>query len=75
VPDSDAERRRSRCHSSGASSPSAISAEGHRRQLQDFVDALREDRAPALDGHEGRKAVAVVDAIYDSAARGVPVAL
>jgi predicted dehydrogenase len=60
---------------SGASSPSAISVEGHRRQLQDFVDALREGRAPALDGHEGRKAVAVVNAIYDSAARGVPVAL
>jgi UDP-N-acetyl-2-amino-2-deoxyglucuronate dehydrogenase len=60
---------------SGASSPSAISAEGHRRQLQDFVDALREGRAPALDGHEGRKAVALVNAIYESAQRGVPVAL
>lgn len=60
---------------SGASDPKAISTEGHRRQLQDFVDALREGRAPALDGHEGRKAVAFVNAIYDSAERGVPVAL
>jgi UDP-N-acetyl-2-amino-2-deoxyglucuronate dehydrogenase len=60
---------------SGASEPGAISVEGHRRQLQDLVDALREGRAPALDGREGRKAVAFVNAIYDSAERGVPVKL
>jgi UDP-N-acetyl-2-amino-2-deoxyglucuronate dehydrogenase len=58
---------------SGASNPSAISVEGHRRQLQDVVDAVREGRAPVLDGREGRKAVSLVRAIYDSAARGVPV--
>ncbi len=60
---------------SGASDPGAISTEGHRRQLQDFVDALREGRAPALDGREGRKAVALVSAIYESAERGVVVKL
>jgi predicted dehydrogenase len=60
---------------SGASEPGAISVEGHRRQLQDFVDAIRAGRAPALDGREGRKAVAFVNAIYDSAARGAPVKL
>jgi predicted dehydrogenase len=60
---------------SGASNPSAISVEGHRRQLQDFVDALRAGRTPALDGREGRKAVALVNAIYESAERGKPVAL
>jgi UDP-N-acetyl-2-amino-2-deoxyglucuronate dehydrogenase len=60
---------------SGASAPGAISVEGHRRQLQDLVDALREGRAPALDGREGRKAVAFVNAIYESAERGVPVKL
>lgn len=60
---------------SGASAPGAISVEGHVRQLQDFVDALRTGRAPALDGREGRKAVAFVNAIYDSAERGAPVRL
>ncbi len=60
---------------SGASDPKAISIEGHRRQLQDFVEALRANRAPALDGHEGRKAVALVEAIYNSAARGAAVKL
>jgi UDP-N-acetyl-2-amino-2-deoxyglucuronate dehydrogenase len=59
----------------GASNPGAISTEGHRRQLQDLVDALRTGRTPALDGREGRKAVAFVSAIYESADRGRPVTL
>jgi predicted dehydrogenase len=60
---------------SGASVPNAISVVGHTRQLQDFVAALRAGRAPALDGAEGRKAVALVRAVYDSAASGRPVTL
>jgi len=60
---------------SGASNPGAISAEGHRRQLQDFVDAIHENRPHTLDGREGRKAVALVEAIYASAKRGVAVNL
>jgi len=60
---------------SGASDPKAISTEGHRRQLQDLVDAIRENRPHALDGREGRKAVAFVEAIYASAATGKPVVL
>ncbi len=58
---------------SGAANPSSISIEGHRRQLQDFVDAIRENRPHALDGREGRKAVAFVNAIYSSAQSGQPV--
>ncbi len=60
---------------SGASDPGAISYEGHRRQLQDLVDALRENRPPTLDGREGRKAVALIRALYASAESGVPVAI
>jgi len=60
---------------SGASAPNAISFTGHQRQLQDLIDALRAGRAPALDGHEGRKAIAFIRALYASADRGVPVAL
>ena len=58
-----------------ASNPSAISTEGHRRQLQDLVDAIRAGRPQAMDGRDGRKAVAFVNAIYESARRGVPVKL
>lgn len=59
----------------GASAPNAISFVGHQRQLQDLVDAVREGRAPAVDGWEGRKAVAFVRALYASAERGTAVRL
>ena len=76
-PEDDAIRARGAASAlgSGASDPSAIGFEGHRRQLEDLVDAIRENRPLALDGREGRKAVALVRAIYESAERGVPVKL
>ena len=42
----------------------------HRRVLQDFIEAVRTGRAPACDGREGRRSVAVVEAIYRSARSG-----
>lgn len=60
---------------SGASNPAAITAEGHRRQIQDLIDSLRAGRRPTLDGPEGRKAVHLVRAIYESAAAGRPIVL
>jgi UDP-N-acetyl-2-amino-2-deoxyglucuronate dehydrogenase len=56
--------------SGGASDPAAISHEGHRRQLSDFVAAIRENRPPKVNGREGRKAVAAICAIYESARTG-----
>lgn len=56
---------------SGAGDPlSDLTCEGHRRQLQDFVKAIQEDRPPFVDGHEGRRAVALIEAIYKSARTG-----
>ena len=52
--------------SGGAADPKAISHEYHRRQLADFVEAVRDNRPPRVDGREGRKAVAVIRAIYES---------
>jgi UDP-N-acetyl-2-amino-2-deoxyglucuronate dehydrogenase len=60
---------------SGAGSPSAISHQGHLRQIQDLVDALRSGRPTALQGHEARNAVALIRALYASAERGAPVKL
>ena len=60
---------------SGAGAPNAISFVGHLRQIQDLVDSLRDNRPVAIDGHEARKAVALIRALYASAARGAPVAL
>ena len=56
--------------SGGAADPKAIGHEGHRRQLADFVEAIQLKRAPAVDGREGRKAVALINAIYESNATG-----
>jgi UDP-N-acetyl-2-amino-2-deoxyglucuronate dehydrogenase len=52
--------------SGGAADPKAISHEGHRRQLADFVDAVRAGRVPKVGGREGAKAVDLICAIYES---------
>ncbi|GAV37582.1 Gfo/Idh/MocA family protein [Streptomyces acidiscabies] len=44
----------------------------HRDQLLDFCDAVRDNRPPLSDGEDGRRAVAVVTAIYTSARTGRP---
>ena len=45
----------------------------HRVQVADFLDAIIEDRPPALDGREGRKHVELFTAIYRSQRDGRPV--
>ena len=52
--------------SGAASDPMAISFDNHQRQLEDFVQAVREGRAPLVDGLQGMQAVEVVRAIYRS---------
>ena len=61
--------------SGGASDPGAISHRGHMLQLSDFVAAIRENRTPKVDGREGRKAVATICAVYESARTGKAVEL
>ncbi len=56
--------------SGGAADPKAIGHEGHRRQLADFVDAIRDDRPPKVDGREGRRAVELICGVYESARTG-----
>ncbi|HEX4949774.1 MAG TPA: Gfo/Idh/MocA family oxidoreductase, partial [Blastocatellia bacterium] len=51
----------------GSSNPAAISTEGHRRQIEDMLHAVQEDRAPIIDGTEGRKSLEVVMALYAAA--------
>ncbi|MFL6549153.1 MAG: Gfo/Idh/MocA family protein [Povalibacter sp.] len=65
--------RESSAMGSGASSPTAIGFEGHLRQIQDFIDGIRERRPFAIEGAEARKAVALVTAIYESATLGTVV--
>ena len=56
--------------SGGAADPMAINSSCHTRNFEDFITALRAGQAPTLDGLEGRKAVAIVEACYESARTG-----
>src|SRR5690606_15233233 len=60
---------------SGASAPNAISFVGHQHQLQNLVDSIRNETPLTVDGHEARKTVAIVRALYESANRGAPIQL
>ena len=45
----------------------------HKLQIQDFLQAILEDRRPLVDGVEGRKAVELIEAIYRSQRDHAPV--
>ncbi|HEV3023920.1 MAG TPA: Gfo/Idh/MocA family oxidoreductase, partial [Pirellulales bacterium] len=59
----------------GASDPAAIGHHGHARQFRDVVEAIRGGRRPAIDGHEGRRSVEIILAIYRAAETGRAVRL
>jgi UDP-N-acetyl-2-amino-2-deoxyglucuronate dehydrogenase len=59
----------------GAADPKAISFEGHRRQLADFIHAIRTGQPPLVDGAEGRRSVELITAIYQSRRTGQAVHL
>lgn len=59
----------------GASDPSAIGHHGHTMQFRDFVEAVKKGRAPAIDGHEGRRSVEIILGVYKAAETGKTIAL
>jgi len=59
----------------GASNPKAINLEGHRRQIEDLVQAIREKRPPAVSGKEARNAVQLILSIYEAARKGETIKL
>jgi predicted dehydrogenase len=59
----------------GASDPAAIGHHGHTAQFRDVLDAIREKRKPAIDGHEGRRSVEIILGIYKAAETGKAVKL
>lgn len=57
----------------GASDPMAIDYSNHTRNIADFLEAVDCGEEPSLDGRQARKAVAIIEAMYDSAQCGRPV--
>lgn len=57
----------------GAADPAAIGYHAHAMLFADVIDAIRTGRKPLVDGHEGRKSVEIICAIYESAKKQAPV--
>jgi len=60
---------------SGATDPTAIGYEMHRRQIVDLIGAISEGRSPAIQGAEARRSVEIIRAIYLAASEERSVAL
>ena len=58
-----------------AADPMAFAAANHCRQIDGVIDALRAGKSPEVDAAQARKSVALIEAIYRSAATGAPVTL
>jgi predicted dehydrogenase len=56
-----------------ATSPVVSDVSGHRKILEDFLQAIETDTTPLCDGREGRRSVELVRAIYESSRTGQPV--
>jgi UDP-N-acetyl-2-amino-2-deoxyglucuronate dehydrogenase len=56
-----------------ATSPVVSDVSGHQRILEDFLRAIETGALPLCDGLEGRRSVALVQAIYESSRTGQPV--
>ena len=58
-----------------ASSPIVSDPSGHSRLIEDFLRAIQTGRPPICDGREGRRSVELIEAIYESSRKGLPVGL
>lgn len=63
-----------RAAAGAGASPGGIGLEGHLRVIGDMVGAIREGRPPVVTGEEGRRSLAVAQALYEAARTGQPVA-
>jgi UDP-N-acetyl-2-amino-2-deoxyglucuronate dehydrogenase len=58
-----------------ASSAVVSDVRGHQALFEDFIQSIEQDAVPICDGHEGRRSIALVEAIYRAARNGSAVAL
>ncbi|CAG7628906.1 Gfo/Idh/MocA family protein [Paenibacillus allorhizosphaerae] len=59
----------------GASDPRSISMQYHKLQLVELLAALSEGREPEVTGTDGKRAVQLIEAIYDSSREGIEIQL
>jgi UDP-N-acetyl-2-amino-2-deoxyglucuronate dehydrogenase len=58
-----------------SASPAISDARGHRKIIEDFLHAIAVNGSPLCDGHEARRSVGLIEAIYQSSRTGRPVTL
>jgi UDP-N-acetyl-2-amino-2-deoxyglucuronate dehydrogenase len=58
-----------------AADPAAVDAASHAAQLADLLDAVDTGREPAVSGQNGREALEIILAVYESSRTGRPVRL
>jgi UDP-N-acetyl-2-amino-2-deoxyglucuronate dehydrogenase len=59
----------------GASDPAAIGHHGHTLLFKDTLQAIKKGTRPLVDGHEGRRSVEIILAIYKAAETGKAITL
>jgi len=52
-----------------ASSPAVADCSGHQAMFEDFLHAIEHNTTPLCDGRDGRRSIALVEAIYRAAGR------
>ena len=56
-----------------SSDPTHFSSENHKLQIKDFIEAIKKDKEPLVNGIEGRKSLEIVRAIYKSGKASKPI--
>lgn len=57
--------------SAAATSPVVSDFRAHRRVIEDFIAAIRQDNSPVCDGREGRRSLELVERIYKDSANSM----
>lgn len=60
----ESEEEKKQIFASQESDPPTVYGFGHREIIMDMIQAIQEDRTPAIPGEEGRKALEIILAIY-----------
>jgi UDP-N-acetyl-2-amino-2-deoxyglucuronate dehydrogenase len=66
IPEMDKLKRFDSGESAAVSKAENLDTEAHKKQYEDFLMSITEDREPLINGEEGRKAIALINAIYQS---------
>jgi UDP-N-acetyl-2-amino-2-deoxyglucuronate dehydrogenase len=67
--------KRADLHDERSTSPVISDVRGHRKIIEDFLSAIATDGVPVCDGHQARRSVELVEAVYESSRTGRAVRL